>query len=47
MQYKRPQEKHEWIYVLDNRQVRVVFAPKAQRQARRFTRGTTKGRGES
>jgi len=44
MHFKRPKEKHEWIYVLDNRQVRVVFAPKAQRQARRFARCNNKGR---
>ncbi|MCL2300148.1 MAG: hypothetical protein FWC27_08405 [Firmicutes bacterium] len=38
MCFKRKKEKREWVYVLDGCQVRVVFAPKAIRQARRFAR---------
>jgi len=32
MCFKRKKEKHEWVYVLDGCQVRVVFAPKVWRE---------------
>jgi len=43
IQHKRRKEKREWIYVQDGCQVRVVFAPKVQRQARRFARHDNTG----
>ena len=44
MCFKRKKEKHEWVYLLDGCLVRVVFAPKALRQERRFARHDHKGR---
>jgi len=38
MCFKYKKEKREWIYVIDGHRVRVVFAPKTLRQARRFAR---------
>jgi len=38
MFFKRKKEKRERIYVLDGCQVRVVFAPKVQRDMRRRKR---------
>jgi len=38
MFFKRKKEKREWIYVLDGQQIRVVFAPRVQRQMRRYAR---------
>jgi len=38
MCFKHKKEKREWACVLDGCQVRVVFAPKALRQQRRFAR---------
>jgi hypothetical protein len=31
MCFKRKKEKHEWVYIIDGCQVRVVFAPKVLR----------------
>jgi len=44
MLFKRKKEKREWIYVLDGQQVRVVFAPRVQRQMRRCARREAKER---